>query len=350
MEVRGPVAALVVLATLVSSMVSPGVIGVAQAADQADVGGWATLGSVTPAAGCWVDANIEVRREGFTIGNVDVAVDLAHNGEIVASDAGATDANGLAYLGLDTSWAAPGDDAWLDVTVGGQYAGGMPLTITDSGGCGDNPGMVPIGAQIALPDAGETAQSGSQPISSTPMVDVGVPTYTQQRNLSCEYAAAVIAMGAYGVWVSEYAFDDIVGWSDNPHWGYRGDITGWWGNTDDYGVYAEALVPALANFGFRGEVFYGQGNPNALTARLDAGLPVLVWVGLWGNDSFYQYAADGTTYKLAAGQHVVVAYGYDDSGVYVSDPAHGTKEFFTWGTFMTYWNVLDGMSLAVSPY
>ena len=37
---------------------------------------------------------------------------------------------------------------------------------------------------------------------------VEVPTYSQQRNLSCEYAAAVIAMAAYGTWVSEWAFDD----------------------------------------------------------------------------------------------------------------------------------------------
>ena len=32
---------------------------------------------------------------------------------------------------------------------------------------------------------------------------VEVPIYAQQRNLSCEYASLVIAMGAYGTWVSE---------------------------------------------------------------------------------------------------------------------------------------------------
>ena len=93
-----------------------------------------------------------------------------------------------------------------------------------------------------------------------------------------------MAMGTYGVSVSEYDFDDLVGWSENPHWGYRGDINGWWGNTDDYGVYASALAPALPNFGFSGEEFYAQGNPTALTARLDEGKPVLVWLGLWGDD------------------------------------------------------------------
>jgi uncharacterized protein YvpB len=348
--VRRPATALAILATLIASFGGVGSTGSARAADLADVGGWATLGSVTPAAGCAVDANVEVRRDGFDIPGVDVAVDLVHDGAIQSSDAGVTGGDGLAYMAVDTSWAAPGDEAWLDVTVGGQYAGGMPLSITEDGACSDNPDMVALGAQVALADSGDTVDASSSAAApASDAVQVWVPTYVQERNLSCEYAAAVIAMAAYGPWYSEYDFDSLVGWSDNPHWGYRGNITGWWGNTDDYGVYAEALAPALQHFGFHGEVFYGQGNPTALTARLDAGEPVLVWVGLWGNTSFYDYASDGTPYKLAAGQHVVVAYGYDSGGVYVSDPATGTKHFWDWSTFMTYWDVLDGMSLAVSP-
>lgn len=178
---------------------------------------------------------------------------------------------------------------------------------------------------------------------------VWVPTYVQQRNLSCEYAALVIAMGAYGVWASEYEFDGLVGWSENPHWGYRGDITGWWGNTDDYGVYASALVPAVQAYGFWAEEFYAQGDASALTRRIDAGAPVIVWVGLWGDTSFYQWTEDGNRYKLASGMHVVVAYGYDSGGVWVSDPAIGDVRYYDWGTFMTYWNVMDGMSLAIGP-
>jgi uncharacterized protein YvpB len=330
---------------------SPGLgTGVAVAAELAHVSGWATLGSVTPAAGCWIDASVEVRREGFGIGDVDVGVNLVHEGEVVSADWGVTDGNGLAYLGVDTSWAAPGFEAWLDVLVGGQYAGGMPLSITEGGGCADNPDVVEIGAEVSVGGTADAVMGWSAaPVSSPDMVDVGVPTYVQQRNLSCEYASLVIAMGAWGTWVSEYAFDELVGWSENPHWGYRGDITGWWGNTDDYGVYAAALAPALSHFGFYGEEFYAQGDSNALTARLDAGIPVLVWIGLWGNTGFYQNAADGTPYKLVPGLHVVVAYGYDSGGVYISDPATGGKRFYDWGTFMTYWNVMDGMGLAVSP-
>jgi hypothetical protein len=70
---------------------------------------------------------------------------------------------------------------------------------------------------------------------------------------------------------------------------------------------------------------------------------------LWGNTGFFNYTADGTPYKLVPGLHVVVAYGYDSSGVYVSDPATGGKHFYDWGTFMHFWNVVDGMGLAVRP-
>ncbi len=149
--------------------------------------------------------------------------------------------------------------------------------------------------------------------------------------------------------VSEYEFDNRVGTSANPHWGYRGDINGWWGNTTDYGVYAEPLVGPLADFGFNGEVFYGLGDPESLKARIDQGRPTLVWIALWGDLSEVDYTDDGTRFTMTAGVHVVVAYGYDAGGVYVSDPAVGAKRYYDWGTFSTMWSVLDGMALAVSP-
>ncbi len=177
---------------------------------------------------------------------------------------------------------------------------------------------------------------------------IEVPTYFQQRPLSCEYASAVIAMAAYGTWVSEWAFDEMVPLSPNPHWGYRGDINGQWGNTDDYGVYPEALVAPLAAFGFWSQPFYGQGDAWQLKQFLTDGVPVLVWLGLWGDVSFVEYA-ESTSFRLVPGMHVVVARGFDDAGVSVSDPASGTYKVYPWGDFMWAWNVLGGMSLGVGP-
>jgi uncharacterized protein YvpB len=202
---------------------------------------------------------------------------------------------------------------------------------------------------IALTSAGLPLMPVSARSVGVDSAFVDVPIYVQQRNLSCEYASLVIAMGAYDTWVSEWTFDELVPASDNPHWGYRGDINGAWGNTTDYGVYPEPLVGPLAELGFRGEVLYARGDASSLKRYLANGVPVILWLGMWGDQSYYEYASDGTPYKINPGYHVVVGYGYDESGVYAVDPATGSTVSWSWGDFMWMWDAMDGMSMAVWP-
>lgn len=182
--------------------------------------------------------------------------------------------------------------------------------------------------------------------ASGPIFAADVPAYMQAYSLSCEYAAAFIATSAFGNGVPESAFMERVPQSENPHWGYRGDIAGPWGGTDDYGVYAEALVPTLQEWGFTTDVFYGTSAAD-LTARLDAGQPVITWLGYFGDTGWWQY--DSGDYLLAPGMHVVTVYGYDDGGVYLSNPGRGAYDYYDWDTFMQRWGVINGMALAVSP-
>lgn len=167
------------------------------------------------------------------------------------------------------------------------------------------------GAELIVPSAAPAASP-----SSGTVID-GVPAYQQARSLSCEYAAVYIATSVFGNPIAEQDYLDATPQSSNPHLGYRGDIDGLWGNTDDYGIYAEALVPNLESHGFVGAVSYG-ADAGALRAQLDAGHPTLVWIATRGDTSFYA-ADDSGTYKLVPYEHVVVAYGYDDSGVALSD-------------------------------
>lgn len=327
----------------------------AAASDGGDtVTAWVTVGSDHPAVGCVVEASVEARGKAGPATNLDIALGLVVDGEMVDVARGVTGEDGIAYLDIDTSSTYAGAATRLEVNLAGTYADRLDLTPTDDGPCDGQSTMLTTEAEIwasdAVPDAAEAVDDMDEDVAEGTGAGtfLDVPTYVQQRNLSCEYAALSIATGGLGAWVSEYEFDERVGWSANPHYGFRGDINGLWGNTTDYGVYPEALVGPLAQLGYSGEVIYGSGDASALTAHLDAGMPTLLWLGLWGDTSYYEASEDGTSYKLASGYHVVVAYGYDEWGVYVSDPAIGGYRSFDWATFMTTWNVLDGMALAVA--
>ncbi len=209
-----------------------------------------------------------------------------------------------------------------------------------------DPANLVVGERVIIPWERDTDVVGPQ-ITSEPVVMLSVPNYVQSRNLSCEYAATYAATAAFGPGVGEQTFIDSVPLAANPHNGYRGNIDGWWGNTDDYGVYAEALVPTLNANGYIGESFYSGGDPEILKQHLNAGHPVVVWLGFWG-DTRERLDDDGM-YSVFAGMHVVTVVGYDDLGVYVMDPAKGVTHHYDWATFTAMWSVVDGMGLAVYP-
>jgi uncharacterized protein YvpB len=313
----------------------------------ADVKAWIEINTTRPAVGCEVTFAVEIRSNGDPIIGDAVSAALFSGSDPIDIDRETTDDGGVAYLTVDTS---SGDGDWVDINVNGGFLTGFAIAAGKGSSCEDSPRSVEVSGTVTV-DTSNTASSDSSSASDeeTPTSSIDIPFYKQERNLSCEYAAIQIATTYWGNPVSEYSLDDVVGWSDNPHWGYRGDITGWWGNTTDYGVYAEPLAQALPQFGFNGEVIYAEGDASQLTSQIDAGTPTLVFLAMWGDQSIYETADDGSTYKVVAGEHVLVAYGYNNDGVFMSDPATGGSKFMDWGSFMSAWNVMDGMALAVTP-
>lgn len=305
------------------------------------VNSWIEISATKPAVGCTISLSIELRASGNAVNSTEVAIALFDDEELISADRQITNIDGIAYLSVETGSAT--GNGWMDINVADGYLTGLYIGLGAGDSCSSGEDYFTAAGEV--PDV-EVA-SGAGPDGSDGIFVSGVPFYVQQRNLSCEYASIHIATAAYGDAISEYALDDVVGWSDNPHWGYRGDINGWWGNTDDYGVYAEALANVLPQFGFQGNVFYSGGDTKTLINYIDSDIPVLVWIGLWGDQSIID-ETDGVTYKVTAGMHVVVAYGYDDTGVWVSDPAIGGARHYTWSDFVYMWSVLDGMSLAVT--
>lgn len=343
--------------TAALALLVAGPLGAPLASAQSDsIDAWIEVATNRPGVGCAVDVSAEVHSGGAGLSGADVSVVVSDDdsGEVISSDTSTANESGIAWLVIDTSGAAAGAKTWMSVSVNGAYVGGQTIWVTADGSCSgsstilDLSGEVPsISGNTAAPDeadSGATDESSSD--SGGQVMIPGAFTYQQERGLSCEYASLAIATGMLGDWVSEYEFEAAIPLSDNPHWGYRGDITGSWGNTTNYGIYPEALVPALQQYGFQGDVFYG--GRGDLTAQIDLGRPTLVWIGMQGDSgSFYDYTADGTRFQLTPYMHVMVAYGYDDWGIYLSDPGTGVLRSYDWGTFEWMWDTMDGMSLAV---
>ena len=322
--------AFAVLAALLMSLAGVAALPMSTEAATRDVHAWVELSTTRPGPGCPVYMTIEVRAGGAAVSNAEVVIALFNGDEVVQVDREYTDGNGVAHLSVTADGI--GADGWMDLNVSGSYLKGYSIGATDGNGCDAAAKYDEITGSIA---AASASSSGFPPFY----------TYVQQRNLSCEYSAVQIATNGA---ISEYDIEAQVPLSPNPHWGYRGDIHGWWGNTDDYGVYAEPLAAALPAFGYYGEVFYGGWSNDQLVAHLDSGAPVIVWLALWG-DMSHTETTDGVSYTLTPGMHVMVAYDYDDSNVYLSDPGTGSLVAYSWGSFLDLYGVLDGMSLAIYP-
>jgi uncharacterized protein YvpB len=337
---RNALTAFMVAVFTIGLLAAPGATAQTQS-----VAVWMEVATPNPAFGCYVNTSVSVQSGGAPLAGASVTITLSNDADaaIISTQTGATDGNGAVLLGFDTT-NAPSEKAWLEIVVNGTYMGGRSIW-PGGAACDGAPSLLDLSGSVpTVTDTAAPAVAVDAPASGTILPNV--VTYTQQRNLSCEYAAVSIATGMLGGWIDEYDMEQLTGWSENPHWGYRGNITGWWGNTDDYGVYADALIPGLNARGFQGHSFYG--NPEDLMASLDAGRPTLVWLGMKGETSFDAYTADGTRYQLTPGMHVMTAYGYDQNGVYLSDPAHGAVVYYDWATFNAMWQVMDGMALGVS--
>lgn len=337
---------VVMMGALAASIGGP--LGVPLASAQsASITAWIEFATVRPGVGCAVDVSAD---GGAAMAGATVALVVSDDasGAVISSDSSGANSSGIAWLTIDTSGASAGAKTWASVSVNGTYLGGQTIWVTGDGDCSGATELVTLSGSVAsssgtLSGAGDSSPSSA---SSSSVIIPGAFGYQQERRLSCEYAALAIATGMLGSRVSEYDFEAVMPLNANPHWGYRGDITGSWGNTTNYGVYASPLVPALQRFGFQGDIFYGgRGN---LTYQIDLGRPTLVWIGARGEaGSFYEWTADGSRYQLTPYMHVVVIYGYDAWGVYVSDPGNGALSYWDWASFEGMWNVMDGMSLAV---
>lgn len=337
----------VALATFFSIVLGLGALGATPVSAES-VAAWMTVATNHPAAGCVVDTSVEVHSGGAPMVGAEVTIILSDDASptVIDTMTTTTTATGFAWMSFDTS-AAPGAKTWLEVRVNGAYLGGRTIWI-DGTGCAGAPSVLDLSGDVPLVSDTWVPAPTTDSVATTSTGGSFLPvvTYQQQRPLSCEYAAVQIATGMIGYTVNEYEMEAVTPLSANPHWGYRGNIWGSWGNTDDYGIYADALIPGLNYYGYNGTTFYG--DTGTLTSAIDNGTPVIVWLGMRGDLSHDEYTGDGTRYQVTAYMHVMVVYGYDEWGVYLSDPGSGGTLWYDWDTFNAMWGVIDNMGLVIS--
>ncbi len=201
-----------------------------------------------------------------------------------------------------------------------------------------------VAAMLAMPHVSLHGAAAPPP----EYVIQGVPTIAQVWSLSCEYAATSAATGLYGLTLSQQTMHAEIGNHLNPHRGFRGNIRGSWGGTDDYGVYPEAIVPALHRHGYTRSRAFRAGT-DTLKRELAAGNPVVVWIVGDYTAQHRVYLMDGAeSYFVIPYEHAVTLYGYDERGVHIMDPGRGVKYHESWDRLEFGWAQLDHMALTVA--
>ncbi len=174
------------------------------------------------------------------------------------------------------------------------------------------------------------------------------PLVGQWYNLSCEYAATSAATAFFNMTVSQDTFVTMIGFDANPNKGFRGDLSGPWGGTWHYGIYARPILSVLMQEGFTHSYIFHE-DPMLLRDAINNDRPVVVWItGTYSSMPRYEEESEGEQYLLVPYEHAVTVYGYNENVVSIMDPAYPAYYDVSWAVFLNAWSQLDGLALAVA--
>ena len=214
------------------------------------------------------------------------------------------------------------------------------------------------------PTSTETPTPTSAPMSvetpvSTPIMTTPITTYPESHYISaivghkqtyelgCEASAAVDWAGFFGVDIFESTFQYSLPPSDNPDYGFVGEVTtDAWGQIPPYayGVHAGPIADVLVDFGLPA-VAISNYSIEEVKQILSENKPIIVWV--IGNMEYsepVEYVdAEGRIAIVAPYEHVVILTGYNlthlrymNNGKFFDTPID---------VFLTSWGVLGNMAV-----
>jgi uncharacterized protein YvpB len=204
---------------------------------------------------------------------------------------------------------------------------------------------------IQTPTAGVVRTTPSPTVfQSTPIPESfyirDIIGHGQYFALGCEANAAVDLAGYYDIQIYQYNFQQELPISDNPDFGFVGDVNGPWGQVPPYayGVYPAPVVDVLQKYGL--DVVGGKGYTlEEMKKQLAQSKPIIVWVigNMVGGVPAEYTDSKGNKTIVAAYQHVVILTGYDaDSVRYMNNGRFADAPY---EVFLNSWGVLGNMAL-----
>jgi uncharacterized protein YvpB len=186
--------------------------------------------------------------------------------------------------------------------------------------------------------------------TSVPVPDsfyiIGIIGHQQVYHLGCEASAAVDWANYFSVPIYEYTFQVSLPHSENPDYGFVGDVNSEWGQVPPYayGVYAGPVADLLQQYGLPAKAVKGY-TLEEVKAKLADAKPIIVWVigNIEGGVPAEYTDSQGRTTIVAAYEHVVILTGYStDSIRYMTNG----KIFDTpTEVFLNSWGILGNMAI-----
>jgi len=176
----------------------------------------------------------------------------------------------------------------------------------------------------------------------------GLIGHTQAYSLSCEAATAVDWARYFDVDILEYDFQVALPHSDNPDYGFVGDVNSQWGQIppNAYGVHSGPVADLLVQYGLPAKSVKGY-TIDDVRQMLSESKPIIAWVigrMVWSVPVNY-VDSEGRTAVVAPYEHAVILTGYDVSADTIRFMSNGKFYDVPADTFLTSWGVLGNMAV-----
>jgi uncharacterized protein YvpB len=233
------------------------------------------------------------------------------------------------------------DDAFEDLVVVETVAVVTPVIAT--------PDSIPTATSMVV-DVPTSTPAGTSSLHTYPdsFYIKGVPSHKQAYSLGCEAAAAVDWAAYFGVSIIEYTFQVSLPHSDNPDYGFVGDVNSEWGQIPPYayGVHAGPVADLLTTYGLSAKAVTGY-TLDEVRQKLSESKPVIAWVigrMVYSEPTTY-VDPEGRSVVVAPYEHVVILTGYDASADTIRFMSNGVVYDVPTQTFLTSWGVLGNMAV-----